>query len=580
MESASCWFQNARRGYFENPCILRVEQTSRYPHSAQEPCLLCYLPCCNPVGTLRLPYSQALKSVLRAVLSVLIVTAISRPVTARVVRVEVIHRAAVLNGRAWGKSGPYEKISCRMYFAVDPKNPHNRQIVDLEKAPRNSNGEVQFSADLYVLRPISGGNGSLLLEIPNRGGKGLLAIVEGATAATDPNTAEEFGDGYLMSQGYTIAWLGWQWDVHDEAGLMRLYAPVAHMPDGTSIRGLVRADWAPAERKDEWPLGHFTVGRIGGTSYAVSDSAAPEDVMTVRDCPTCERHLIPRSHWQFAQSDAHGVHPSDRFVRLDTGFQPGQLYEVVYVAKDPVVVGLGLAAVRDFVSYAKYDRDALVHVTARSGSAFRKMAASFGISCGRTSMRMSRDEKRWMASFPWSQAPVAAASIIALPSLPGTDKMTTSLFYPTDLFPFTDLPETDPALEKTAGLLDAPQRSQTTPRIFFVNTSHEYWQRAASLIHTSVDGRSDIALGENVRIYFAAGQGHYPVPFPPPAPIPELRGQQEGNPVPRMWLWRALIADMNEWVKNGTAPPDSTYPHVSDGTLAAPHDLRFPRIPV
>lgn len=499
---------------------------------------------------------------------------------ARVVRVEVINRASVLSGKDWGKSGPYEKISCRVYFAVDPKNPHNQQIVDLDKAPRNSHGEVEFSADLYVLHPTSAGNGSLLLEIPNRGGKGLLAIVVGAKGAADPSSEEEFGDGYLLNQGYTIAWLGWQWDVRDQAGLMRLYAPVAHMPDGSSIHGLVRADWTPAERKDEWPLGHLIVGSIGGTGYAVSDPNARENVMTVRDCPSCERRVIPRTHWQFAQKDEHGVHPSDRFVRLDTGFQPGKLYELVYVAKDPVVVGLGLAAVRDFVSYTKYDSAAIVHVD---------RALGLGVS----------QDGRFLRHFLWQDFNADESGRKALDGVlsmvagagrgsfnhrfaqPSRDaETTTSLFYPTDLFPFTDVPETDPVLGKTAGLLDAPQHSQTTPRIFFVNTSHEYWQRAASLIHTSVDGRRDIAPNENVRIYFAAGQGHFPVSFPSqPESIPDLHGQQKGNPMPRMWLWRALIADMNEWVKNGTAPPNSAYPHVNDGTLVALHDLRFPHIP-
>lgn len=499
---------------------------------------------------------------------------------ARVVRVEVIRRASVLNGKAWGKSGPYEKLSCRVYFAVDPKNPHDRQIVDLDKAPRNSHGEVEFSADLYVLRPTSGGNGSLLLEIPNRGGKGLLVVVQGAKGAADPGTEEEFGDGYLLNQGYTVAWLGWQWDVRDQAGLMRLYAPAAHMPDGSSIHGLVRADWTPAEKRDTWPLGHLIVGSIGGTGYPVSDPKAPENVMTVRDCPTCERHVVPRSQWQFANQDEQGVHPSDRFVRLDTGFQPGKLYELVYMAKDPVVVGLGLAAVRDFVSYTKYDSGAVVHVD---------RALELGVS----------QDGRFLRHFLWQDFNADESGRKAFDGVlsmvagggrgsfnhrfaqPSRDaETTTSLFYPTDLFPFTDVPETDPVLAKTAGLLDAPQHSQTTPRIFFVNTSHEYWQRVASLIHTSVDGRLDIAPGEDVRIYFAAGQGHYPVSFPPqPESIPELHGQQTGNPMPRIWLWRALISDMNEWVKNGTAPPESAYPHVSDGTLVALHDLKFPHIP-
>ena len=529
---------------------------------------------------MRFPCCTRSSSVIRAALPLLTAALFSGSAMARVVRFEVRERVDVLSGRAWGNSGPYEKVMGRVYFAADPKNPHNRQVVDLDKAPINSQGEVEFSADVYILHPKSGGNGALLLEIPNRGGKGLLGAVQGAKGSTDPSTSEEFGDGFLLNQGYTIAWLGWQWDVRNETGLMRLYAPVAHGHDGTSIKGLVRADWTPAERQDQWALGHVIMGNIGGTGYPVSDPAAGENVLTVRDCPTCERHPIARTRWQFAQQDEQGVSPSDRFVRLEGGFQAGKLYEIVYVAKDPVVVGVGLAAVRDFVSYAKYDPNAVVHVD---------RALGLGIS----------QDGRFLRHFLWQDfnadeggrkafdgvlsmvAGAGRGSFNHRFAQPSRDAETTSsLFYPTDMFPFTDSPETDPVLRQTAGLLDAPRRSKTLPHIFFVNTSHEYWQRAASLIHTSVTGQGDIPDSEDVRIYFAAGEGHFPARFPPqPDPIPELRGQQRGNPMPRMWLWRALITDMDQWVKNGTLPPPSTHPHVSDGTLVALHNWAFPRIP-
>ncbi len=516
----------------------------------------------------------------RIVLLLLGAVVLSGPATARVLRVEVATRADVLKRKAWGNSGAYQKIVGRVYFVVDPKNPHNHQIVDLDKAPRNSHGEVEFSADLYVFRPVSGGNGTLLLEIPNRGGKSLFSTFQQAKGSADPTTEDEFGDGFLLKQGYTIAWLGWQWDVRDDAGLLRLYAPVAHRPNDASIRGLVRADWTPAERKDEWPLGHLIVGMIGGTGYPVSDASARENVMTVRDCPTCERHSIPRSQWHFAHQEGNEVRRSDRFVRLDGGFQPGKLYEVVYVAKDPVVAGLGLAAVRDFVSFSKYDHNAPVHVD---------RALGLGVSQDGRFLRhflwqdFNADESGRKA-FDGVLSMVAGAgrgSFNHRFAQPSRDAETTSsLFYPTDVFPFTDLPETDAILHQTAGLLDAPRHSQTMPRIFFVNTSHEYWERAASLIHTSVDGARDIAPRDDVRIYFAAGQGHFPAAFPPQiTAMPELHGQQKGNPMPRVWLWRALVTDMNEWVKNETPPPPSTYPRVSDHTLVFLRDVAFPRIP-
>jgi hypothetical protein len=157
-----------------------------------------------------------------------------------------------------------------------------------------------------------------------------------------------------------------------------------------------------------------------------------------------------------------------------------------------------------------------------------------------------------------------------------------SIFFPTDLFPYTDLPETDPESGETAGLLDAASKSHTAPKIFFTNTSYEYWGRSASLIHTSADGLKDAAPGENARIYMLAGLQHFSVPFPPQkatAGSPDSMAQQRPNPNPVQWFWRALITDMDQWVKDGTPPPPNTYPKVSDGTLVPLGKWTFPKIP-
>src|SRR5216684_2583924 len=190
-------------------------------------------------------------------LALLILAAVlTQPLSARVVRVEITSRTDINNGKAFGLASAYEKIQGRVYFSVDPANPHNRQIVDLDKAPRNAQGEVEFSADLYLLKPkdMNKGNGAVLFEVSNRGGKGILRIVNGGGNPADPAT--EFGDGFLMRQGYTIAWVGWEYDVADQNQNLRLDAPVARDPDGKAIRGLVRSDFTLAEKRDEMPVGH------------------------------------------------------------------------------------------------------------------------------------------------------------------------------------------------------------------------------------------------------------------------------------------------------------------------------------
>jgi hypothetical protein len=285
---------------------------------------------------------------------------------ARVTRIEILTREPVLDGQLFGAAGPWEKITARVYFAVRPDDRHNRSIVDLDKAPRNASGEVEFSADLFLLRPVNGGNGALLLEIPNRGGKGLLRIVDGGSA--DPKAVAEFGDAWLLRQGYTIASLGWQWDVPSLPGLLRLYAPVARN-GSEDITGLLRDDFTPVSRTADWPLGHIIQGHFGGTEDPLAESAEvasqdPRNVLTVRDTPYGPRQTIPHSAWNFTAPTHDALNGGIHLGAFNgaQGFQPGRIYELVYVVKDPVVAGLGFAAVRDFASWLKYDTTAVTHI--------------------------------------------------------------------------------------------------------------------------------------------------------------------------------------------------------------------------
>ena len=284
----------------------------------------------------------------RVVLTLWFVAIFISAMQARVLRVEIDSRTDLQDGKPFGAVGAYEKITGRVFFAVNPANLHNRQIVDLDKAPRNAQGEVEFSADLYLLKPkeMAKGNQAVLFEVSNRGGRGILSLVNGREG--------EFGDGFLMRQGYTIAWVGWEFDIADQPGRLRLSAPVAHEAYGKSIHGLVRSDFTPAEKRNEMPLGHILLGPDGGKSYPVDDPANPLNVLTVRDTPNGPRQSIARKEWSFTHEG--------RFIHLDSGFQPGKIYELVYAAKDPVVAGVGLAAVRDFLSYLKYDPQATAPV--------------------------------------------------------------------------------------------------------------------------------------------------------------------------------------------------------------------------
>ncbi|HEY5029141.1 MAG TPA: alpha/beta hydrolase domain-containing protein [Candidatus Angelobacter sp.] len=495
---------------------------------------------------------------------------------ARVVRVEITSRTDIQEGKPFGSAGGYEKIVGRVCFAVDPANLHNRQIVDLDKAPRNANGEVEFSADLYLLKPkdTAKGNQTLLFEVSNRGGRGILSIVNGRDG--------EFGDGFLMREGYTVAWVGWEFDLSSQGEHLRLSAPVAHDAGGKEIHGLVRTDFTPAEKRDDMPLGHILLGPDGGNSYPVDDPAGERNKLTVRDSPTGKREMIPRSEWSFSHVVQGQLTADPHYIHLKSGFLPGKIYELVYTAKDPAVVGVGLAAVRDFLSYLKYDPQATAPI---------KRVYAVGISQSGRFLRhfiyqdFNADEqgRQVMDGVIAHVAGAGRGSFNHRFAQPSRDAQPmSSLFFPTDLFPFTDLPEDDPNTNNKGGLLDAPAKSGSVPKIFFTNTSYEYWGRAASLIHTTADGRKDIALSPNVRVYFLAGLQHFSGGFPPQKSVPgspDYTTQQRQNPNPIQWYWRALIMDMDQWVRDGKEPPASVYPRIADKTLVPLAQWRFPMIP-
>jgi hypothetical protein len=497
------------------------------------------------------------------------------PLNARVIRVDVISHHDIVGGKTFGDAGAYERITGRVYFSVAVNNPHNQRIVDLRNAVNLKNGEVEFSADFIAIRPKDPhkGNGSMLLENPNRGSSRILSLVDGG----DWDASNDAGDAWLLRHGFTFVSLGWQWDATGDDSL-KLYAPIAK-ENGKTITGLLRGDLMPSHVIPEIPLGHLIIGRIGGTEYPVAAPDDPRSVLTVRDSRDAQRAIIPRSEWQFAHTVDGKLTPSDRFIHLNGGFQPGRIYEYVYVVKDPVVAGLASAAVRDFASYSKHASNAIAPV---------QRVYCEGISQNGRFLRnflydgFNADEEGRIA-LDGVLAHVAGAGRgdfnyrFAQPSRDA--QPTSSVFYPTDIFPFTDQPEKDPLTGDTGGLLDRAVADKVVPKIFFSNTSYEYWGRACALIHVSADGKQDAPISDNVRIYHLTGEQHFPGPFPPAKGQGDLAGQQPQSPLPIRYFWRAMIANMDAWVRNNTPPPASAYPKIADGTLVPLSEYAFPNIP-
>ena len=495
--------------------------------------------------------------------------------SARVVRTEITSRSEVLGGKSFGPAGKYERIEGRIYFSIRPADPHNQRIVDGENAVGQKNGEIQFWSDFIAIRPVDSmkSNGSLLLEVPNRGKSRILALVDGG----DWNVSHDPGDGWLLRNGYSVAALGWQWDATGP-DVLRLQVPIAK-DHGKTITGLVRGDLMPSKVMEEIPLGHLITGNIGGLEYPVSDPYDLRNVLTVRDTREASRTTIPRADWQFARKVDGHLTPSKQHIHLNGGFQPARIYEYVYVAVDPAVAGLGFAAVRDFASYAKNNGDALVPVRRVYGE---------GISQNGRFLRdflyegFNADEqgKRALDGVLAHVAGAGRGSFNYRFAQPSRDAQpTSSVFFPTDIFPFTDEPETDPLTGERGGLLDRARQDGVVPKIFLSNTSYEYWGRAASLIHTTADGQRDAPISPNVRIYQFTGLQHFSGPFPPERGADDLAGQQPESPLPVRYFWRAMIANMNAWVCNNSAPPESSYPKLADSTLVPLERYSFPVLP-
>jgi len=490
------------------------------------------------------------------------------PVSAEVVRIEVTSRVDLVGGQPFGAAGPYEKLTGKIFFAVDPSLPANRIIADIDRAPRNAAGKVEFSSDFFLIKPkqITKGNGAVLYEVSNRGGKGMLGFFNHATGSLDPSSAADMGDGFLMKQGFTLLWVGWQFDPPQRAGLVRVYPPTA-TENGKPIRGLVRSDFVVTEREAD----HSLADR-DHAAYAVLDPKSPDNVMTVRDSVEAQRRVVPRDQWGFT-ADRTKVHLTEKF-------EPNKIYEVVYTAENPPLVGLGPAAIRDTISMLKYKSADSWSIPA---GAIRR-AVGFGVSQSGRFLRtylyygFNRDEGNRKV-FDGVMAHVAGAGRgsfnhrFAQPSRDGHPYL--NFFYPTDIFPFTDAAETDPVTGVTDGLLTHAGSPDLLPKVFYTNSEYEYWGRAASLIHTTPDGTSDVPLMDNVRIYLLTAGQHGPGPFPPTQTI----GQQRNNPLDYRWAMKALLLDMDRWIADGTPPPPSRYPHISDGTLVAPDRLRFPKVP-
>ena len=449
---------------------------------------------------------------------------------------------------------PSEVTYGRVYFAVDPKLAPNRFIKDIDLAPKNREGLVEFSADFYMVRPLTG-NGTALVEVSNRGGKALLNVFDFAKYGGDLTSPEALGDNFLLDQGFTLVWLGWEFDVPDQKGMLRAHLPVA-TNQGKTIRGMVSSEWT-GEKTEEV----ISTGDKAQIGYEALDTGSAKNSLFVRDAVAGERTLIPHSEWRFVDS---------RHVNLNGGFAPGRIYEVVYEAKNPVVAGLGLAGLRDFVAYLKYSG---VETALSNDRAGIKQAIGFGVSQSGRFLREflydgfnESEGRRRVFDGVWAHVGGAGRGSFnerfAQPSRDGQPFV--NVFYPVDVAPFDERHLVERALD-----------AHVLPKLYLTNGAYEYWGRCASLIHTSADGNSDVEPSANARIYFFAGSQHT-VGVLPPA---QVQGQNLANTNDYRYALRPLLLAMDRWIKTDVAPPASRFPHLAKRELTTLDALRFPKVP-
>jgi hypothetical protein len=468
---------------------------------------------------------------------------------------EIKQREPVLRGRAFGSGGAYEKVVGTIHFAVDPAHPLHADITDLGRAPRNGSGLVEGAADFYLLRPVGGGNGALLLDVANRGRKVALGMFNSsAVRVPDPTAEADFGNGFLLRHGYTVAWVGWQHEVPKQDGLMAMSAPIVR-----GLDGLVRCEWRPNTRVARLPMADRY--HVPQPTVDVADASAR---LLVRSHTASPMRELPRSTWRFADAT---------HIELDGGFEPGGIYDLIYRAKDPAVTGFGFITVRDTAAWLRWAEAAAGNPCA--GALNR--AYVFGVSQSGRFLRhflylALNEDEQGRRVFDAVVPHVAGARRgefnmrFGQPSLNARETVGS-------LFPFTDVEQADPVTGERGGLLARQAKRGGLPRIFTINSSAEYWRGDGSLVHTDVDAREDVDTLPEVRVYHFAGTQHTPDALPPPSEDPNTgsRGLQTFNIVDYAPLLRAALVNLDQWVAKGVEPPPSAVPRIGDLT-AVPHE--------
>ena len=478
---------------------------------------------------------------------------------------------SLAGGALFGNVGAYERLTGVARGELDPGDARNRVIVNIERAPQNARGRVEYEVDFCMLRPVAADKdcGTLIYEVVNRGNKlAFSGFMDAPERNNNPQQLRDLGNALFLRRGYTLVWSGWEPDAPRVKHGMGMQA-IVPTDNGRPIVRVIREEMVSGDRGA--PLETFRL------FYAAPTLDQSQARLTVRRRESDPRVEIPASQWAYIDS---------RNIRLlpeGTLPVPGSLYDLYYPARDPKVLGVGLAATRDLVSFLRHEADDNLQ---RNPAGRRRYKATLAI--GRSqSGRYIRDhitqgfnqDEAGRKVFDGALSHVAGVGRVFLNTEFGepwrTGAQHDDHLYPENAFPFSAAKLQDPFTGQTGSLF---RRDGFDPLLIETNTSSEYWQKGASLLTTDPLGRRDARLPRGARAYLVASTQHGGS-----AASDTERGNcvNHCNPHNPVAALRALVVALDEWVNEDRTPPASRVPRIRDGSAVTPQaaGASFPAIP-
>jgi hypothetical protein len=494
-----------------------------------------------------------------------------------VTRIEIDQRGPLSGGKAFDGTGPYEYVTGVLHFTADPRHPDNAVICDIGLAPQNGDGLIEHSAQFHLLKPVSPpAQGRLLVDSINRGNMTALSMFNSAVRRTDGNPDVDTGNGFLMRQGYSVLSVGIQWDSPESPERMRAWFPEA-MENGHRLTGQAFVQWRPNRVMQQQLLSD-----AGHKPYPTADVEDRSAVLTMRDHQDGEPTILPRESWRFARVVDDKPMTSDSHVYLESGFQPGKVYELTYTAIGAPVIGLGFLGFRDAASFFKHSDESQGNLLAGAVD----QAYAWGQSMNGRWLReylylgLNRDEAGRQV-YDGIFAHIGSSRRGEF-NLRFGQPSTNILRAPGNIYPFAFEATPEPVIEENKGLLDRSRANGCMPKVIHSNSGMEYWWSGASLGHTTADGTKDIEPPDDVRMYYLTGAQHGPGSLPlSDTTIDGFKAKQPMNTLDYRPAMRALLNALDAWVREGTEPPPNAVPRVGDGTAVSRESLEasYTRIP-